>query len=123
MLRLHSTYRHDLKVRASDEGRVMKTAAAFTKGLLELEGHLQPILNSLVTVEEKNRQLLDRGGNMEDILQEDMDRCLNHLNLSSYHLISISIIFLIAIIAIIATIATITIISIISTISIITPQV
>ena len=30
-LRLHSTYRHDLKVYASDEGRVQMTAAAFTK--------------------------------------------------------------------------------------------
>ena len=30
-LRLHSTYRHDLKVYASDEGRVETTAAAFTK--------------------------------------------------------------------------------------------
>ena len=37
ILRLHSTFRHDLKIRTSDEGRVMKTAAAFTKGLLELE--------------------------------------------------------------------------------------
>ena len=30
-LRLHSTCRHDLKVYASDEGRVQMTAAAFTK--------------------------------------------------------------------------------------------
>ena len=30
-LRLHSTFRHDLKVYASDEGRVQMTAAAFTK--------------------------------------------------------------------------------------------
>ena len=30
-LRLHSTYRHDLKVYASDEGRVQITASAFTK--------------------------------------------------------------------------------------------
>ena len=30
-LRLHSTYRHDLKVYASDEGRVQMTTAAFTK--------------------------------------------------------------------------------------------
>ena len=32
VLRLHASYRHDLKIKASDEGRVMKTAAAFTKG-------------------------------------------------------------------------------------------
>ena len=30
-LRLHNTYRHDLKVYASDEGRVQMTAAAFVK--------------------------------------------------------------------------------------------
>lgn len=78
VLRLHSTYRHDLKIKASDEGRVMKTAAAFTKGLLELEGQLTPILASLVMVEEKNRQMLDRGGNFE--IKEDMDRCKQRLD-------------------------------------------
>ncbi|KAH9518094.1 Inositol hexakisphosphate and diphosphoinositol-pentakisphosphate kinase 2, variant 2 [Dermatophagoides farinae] len=36
-LRLHSTFRHDLKIYASDEGRVQMTAAAFAKGLLALE--------------------------------------------------------------------------------------
>ena len=30
--RLHSTFRHDLKIYASDEGRVQMTAAAFAKG-------------------------------------------------------------------------------------------
>eukprot|EP01035_Chromulina_nebulosa_P019512 gene19512-25408_t len=79
VLRLHSTYRHDLKIKASDEGRVMKTAAAFTKGLLELEGQLTPILASLVTVEEKNRQMLDRYGNNE--VKEDTDFCKAHLNI------------------------------------------
>lgn len=38
--RLHSTFRHDLKIYASDEGRVQMTAAAFAKGLLALEGEL-----------------------------------------------------------------------------------
>ena len=46
LLRLHSTFRHDLKIKTSDEGRVMKTAAAFAKGFLELEGDLTPILVS-----------------------------------------------------------------------------
>lgn len=76
---MHSTYRHDLKIQASDEGRVMKTAAAFTKGLLELEGQLTPILASLVTVEEKNRQMLDRGGN--NLVKDDMEKCKDHLNI------------------------------------------
>ena len=35
-LRLHSTYRHDLKIYASDEGRVQMTAAAFAKVKLYL---------------------------------------------------------------------------------------
>lgn len=34
LLRLHSTYRHDLKIYASDEGRVQMTAAAFAKVML-----------------------------------------------------------------------------------------
>lgn len=35
LLRLHSTYRHDLKIYASDEGRVQMTAAAFAKVKLQ----------------------------------------------------------------------------------------
>jgi uncharacterized protein YaaW (UPF0174 family) len=57
----------------------MKTAAAFAKGLLELEGyHLAPILASLVTVEENDRQMLDREGNTE--IKEEMFRCKDQLN-------------------------------------------
>ena len=54
ILRLHSTFRHDLKIKTSDEGRVMKTAASYAKGLLELEGEIPPILVSLVH-KEKDR--------------------------------------------------------------------
>lgn len=60
LLRLHSTFRHDLKIYSSDEGRVQMSAAAFTKGLLDLEGDsLAPILVSLVT---KDQGLLDTFG-------------------------------------------------------------
>ena len=45
-LRLHSTYRHDLKIYASDEGRVQTTAAAFAKGLLALEGKQIHFINN-----------------------------------------------------------------------------
>lgn len=79
VLRLHATYRHDLKIKASDEGRVMKTAASFTKGLLELEGQLTPILVSLVRVEEKSRQILDSGGNAE--IKNETDKCKAQLDL------------------------------------------
>jgi inositol hexakisphosphate/diphosphoinositol-pentakisphosphate kinase len=52
LLRLHSTYRHDLKIYSSDEGRVQTSAAAFTKGLLDLEGSaLTPILVRYARVE------------------------------------------------------------------------
>uniref|UniRef100_A0A0D3BCR1 diphosphoinositol-pentakisphosphate 1-kinase n=1 Tax=Brassica oleracea var. oleracea TaxID=109376 RepID=A0A0D3BCR1_BRAOL len=56
LLRLHSTYRHDLKIYSSDEGRVRMYAAAFAKSLLDLEGQLTPILVSLVS---KNSSMLD----------------------------------------------------------------
>ncbi|KAK9823756.1 hypothetical protein WJX72_005206 [[Myrmecia] bisecta] len=69
LLRLHSTYRHDLKIYSSDEGRVQTSAAAFTQGLLDLEGtSLTPILVSLV---KKDAGMLDAFGKgaSEDIRQ------------------------------------------------------
>jgi inositol hexakisphosphate/diphosphoinositol-pentakisphosphate kinase len=65
ILRLHSTFRHDLKIKTSDEGRVMKTAAAFAKGMLELEGDIPPILVSLVHKEKSSGHMLDPSGNKE----------------------------------------------------------
>ncbi|XP_009882848.1 PREDICTED: inositol hexakisphosphate and diphosphoinositol-pentakisphosphate kinase 1 [Charadrius vociferus] len=62
LLRLHSTYRHDLKIYASDEGRVQMTAAAFAKGLLALEGELTPILVQMV-----------KSANMNGLLDSDSD--------------------------------------------------
>jgi len=59
LLRLHSTYRHDLKIYSSNEGRVQVTAAAFAKGMLQLEGHLTPILTSLVRKSNDVDVLLD----------------------------------------------------------------
>jgi len=60
LLRLHSTFRHDLKIYSSDEGRVQMSAAAFAKSLLSLEGtSLAPILVSLV---EKDSSMLDAYG-------------------------------------------------------------
>jgi Histidine phosphatase superfamily (branch 2) len=56
LFELHDTHHYNtcscnFVYRSSDEGRVMKTAAAFAKGLLELEGDLTPIIVSLVKVE------------------------------------------------------------------------
>ena len=73
ILRLHSTFRHDLKIKTSDEGRVMKTAAAFAKGLLELEGDLPPILVSLVHKEKDSLHMLDPSGNKE--VKMELDAC------------------------------------------------
>jgi len=59
LLRLHSTYRHNLKVYSSNEGRVQVTAAAFAKGMLQLDSHLTPILTSLVRKNDDVDALLD----------------------------------------------------------------
>jgi inositol hexakisphosphate/diphosphoinositol-pentakisphosphate kinase len=58
ILRLHSTFWHDLKIKTSDKGRVMKTAAAFAKGLLKLEGDIPPILVSLVHKEKDSLHMV-----------------------------------------------------------------
>ncbi|XP_021983355.1 inositol hexakisphosphate and diphosphoinositol-pentakisphosphate kinase VIP2 isoform X3 [Helianthus annuus] len=75
LLRLHSTYRHDLKIYSSDEGRVQMSAAAFAKGLLDLEGQLTPILVSLVS---KDSSMLDGLDNASTNMEEAKAR-LNEL--------------------------------------------
>jgi inositol hexakisphosphate/diphosphoinositol-pentakisphosphate kinase len=52
-LSLYSSYKHDVKTYSSDEGRCIKTAAAFLKGFLSIEGELAPIISSLVKAEHK----------------------------------------------------------------------
>lgn len=59
LLRLHATYRHDLKIYSSDEGRVMMSAAAFAKGLLDLESNLPPIASMLLQSDENATLMLD----------------------------------------------------------------
>ncbi|KAH8292302.1 hypothetical protein KR054_008220 [Drosophila jambulina] len=72
LLRLHSTFRHDLKIYASDEGRVQMTAAAFAKGLLALEGELTPILVQMVKSANTNGLLdNDRDSNHFQNLAKD----------------------------------------------------
>ena len=70
LLRLHSTYRHDLKIYASDEGRVQMTAAAFAKGLLALEGELTPILVQMV-----------KSANTNGLLDNDSDSSSKYQNM------------------------------------------
>ena len=59
LLRLHSTYQHDLKCYSSEEGRSLKTAASFLQGLLQLDGSLIPIVTSMVRNDDKVSKLLD----------------------------------------------------------------
>ena len=51
----------------------MKTAAAFAKGLLELEGDLPPILVSLVHKEKGSMHMLDPSGNKD--VKKELDEC------------------------------------------------
>ncbi|XP_039298193.1 inositol hexakisphosphate and diphosphoinositol-pentakisphosphate kinase isoform X5 [Nilaparvata lugens] len=74
LLRLHSTFRHDLKIYASDEGRVQMTAAAFAKGLLALEGELTPILVQMV-----------KSANTNGLLDNDCDAS-KHQNMAKAQL-------------------------------------
>lgn len=89
-LRLHSTYRHDLKIYASDEGRVQMTAAAFAKGLLALDGELAPILVQMVKSANTNG-LLDNDSmsakwqneaklKLRDYLKKDQDLGPNEMD-------------------------------------------
>ncbi|XP_058397416.1 inositol hexakisphosphate and diphosphoinositol-pentakisphosphate kinase 1 isoform X10 [Diceros bicornis minor] len=78
LLRLHSTFRHDLKIYASDEGRVQMTAAAFAKGLLALEGELTPILVQMVKSANMNG-LLDSNGDSLSSCQHRVKARLHHI--------------------------------------------
>ncbi|KAM7157306.1 inositol hexakisphosphate and diphosphoinositol-pentakisphosphate kinase 1 isoform 10-T15 [Molossus nigricans] len=78
LLRLHSTFRHDLKIYASDEGRVQMTAAAFAKGLLALEGELTPILVQMVKSANMNG-LLDSDGESLSSCQHRVKAQLHHI--------------------------------------------
>ncbi|XP_036779535.2 inositol hexakisphosphate and diphosphoinositol-pentakisphosphate kinase 1 isoform X15 [Manis pentadactyla] len=78
LLRLHSTFRHDLKIYASDEGRVQMTAAAFAKGLLALEGELTPILVQMVKSANMNG-LLDSDGDSLSSCQRRVKARLHHI--------------------------------------------
>ncbi|XP_072138273.1 inositol hexakisphosphate and diphosphoinositol-pentakisphosphate kinase 2 isoform X3 [Mobula birostris] len=78
LLRLHSTYRHDLKIYASDEGRVQMTAAAFAKGLLALEGELTPILVQMVKSANMNG-LLDSNSNSLSSCQQRVKARLHEI--------------------------------------------
>ncbi len=58
----------------------MKTAAAFAKGMLELEGEIPPILVSLVHKEKDSQHMLDPSGNKE--VKKDLAACKKKININ-----------------------------------------
>jgi inositol-hexakisphosphate/diphosphoinositol-pentakisphosphate 1-kinase len=82
LLRLHSTYRHDLKCYSADEGRCLKTSAAFLQGLLQLEGSLIPIISSMVRRDEPVLDLIDSSldeiSDVKNKVKEEVSECLHH---------------------------------------------
>nr|VDD03907.1 unnamed protein product [Brassica rapa] len=104
LLRLHSTYRHDLKIYSSDEGRVQMSAAAFAKGLLDLEGQLTPILYSIdvflsflllkVSLVSKDSSMLD-GLDTANIEMEAAKARLNEIVTSGKKMINELLLFII----------------------------
>ena len=77
LLRLHNTYRHDLKCYSSEEGRCLKSAAAFLQGLLQLEGNLIPIITSMVWKDEQINKLLDVNCTSSDLNRREAKKDLN----------------------------------------------
>ncbi|ORM39455.1 Inositol hexakisphosphate and diphosphoinositol-pentakisphosphate kinase [Babesia sp. Xinjiang] len=76
LVRLHSTYRHDFKIFTSIEGRCQLTSAAFTKGMLDLEGELTPILVAMTIRDKKAQTLLD-----DNIEVRERNECKNRLRI------------------------------------------
>lgn len=84
-LSLYSSYKHDLKTYASDEGRCIKTAAAFLKGFLSIEGELAPIISSMVQADGKAQSMIGRIKGLLDCTSEQNhsrlgDRVCQRLN-------------------------------------------
>ena len=77
LLRLHNTYRHDLKCYSSEEGRCLKSAAAFLQGLLQLEGNLIPVITSMVWKNEQINKLLDVNCTSSDLNRREAKKNLN----------------------------------------------
>ncbi|KRX63639.1 Inositol hexakisphosphate and diphosphoinositol-pentakisphosphate kinase 2 [Trichinella sp. T9] len=67
-LRLHSTYRHDLKIYASEEGRVQMTAAAFAKAIYTFSYKLQMV----------------KSANTDGLLDDDKDARLYQNRVKSF---------------------------------------
>lgn len=75
LLSLYSSYKHDVKTYASDEGRCIKTAAAFLKGFLSIGGEVAPIISSMVRLITRHKV---KRKTIIGLL--DCTRCQNHSN-------------------------------------------
>ena len=71
------SHAHHTQVYASDEGRVQMTAAAFTKGLLDLEGNLASILVHLVKRDENATEMLDTSTDSVEALDKSVINSLD----------------------------------------------
>ena len=79
-LRLHNTYRHDMKIYSSEEGRVRTTAAAFAKGCLDVESeHLTPIMVSMVHCHRQADYMLDNTSKALEMLKNTKVRLYSTL--------------------------------------------
>ena len=82
LLRLHNTYRHDLKCYSSDEGRCLKTAASFLQGMLQLDGEPIPIISSMVMKDPNITKALDVNGDqvpeVKGKIKQEISECLNY---------------------------------------------
>ena len=82
ILRLHSTYRHDLKCYSAEEGRCLKTAASFLKGLLQFDGPITPIITSMVRRDENITNALDVTNDqipeVKGKIKHEISECLNY---------------------------------------------
>ena len=81
LIRLHMTYRHDLKCYSADEGRCLKTSASFLKGLLKLDGPIIPIISSMVRQDEDVNKLLDDSESIHEFkgkIKEKLSEMLNY---------------------------------------------
>ena len=82
LLRLHSTYRHDLKCYSSEEGRCLMTAASFLQGLLQLDGPIIPIISSMVRKDDETAKILDVTSSqipeVKEVIKKEISQCLNY---------------------------------------------
>ncbi|KRW98688.1 hypothetical protein PPERSA_00276 [Pseudocohnilembus persalinus] len=77
LLRLHNTYRHDLKTFTSDEGRCQKTAGFFLQGLLDQDGDVTSTMATLLTRNQTAQELLDIDEDPEQNYQNQISELLN----------------------------------------------